>query len=198
MLKVSGRSAIGLFAALVLAASPAIAQITSGAVTGTVADAQGGVIPGATVVLTSETQGTKTAPVVTNAEGSYTVPNVKADMYTVEVSMPSFKTLTRKGIKVSGGDRAAVATLVLGVGGQTETVTVAAESPVIQAASGERSGVIQSVQLANLPSGTNHNFTEFLTLVPGVTGTTKIGGSGQTNYMIDGISAMDTGNNGLM
>src|SRR4030095_226291 len=156
------------------------------------------VIPGATVVLTSETQGTKTAPAVTSAEGTYTVPNGKADSYTVEVSMPSFKTLTRKGVKVSGGDRVAVETLVLQGGGQRETVTVSAESPVIEGACGGRSGVIQSIQLANLPSGTNHNFTEFLTLVPGVTGTTKIGGSGQTNYMIDGISAMDTGNNGLM
>ena len=40
-------------------ATPASAQITTGAVTGTVTDAQGGVMPGATVVLVSETQGTK-------------------------------------------------------------------------------------------------------------------------------------------
>ena len=198
----AGRTRVSLLvvAAITICAIglPASAQITTGSVTGTITDAQGGVIPGATIVLVSETQATKTTPVVTNTEGQYTVPNIKADTYSVEVTMPSFKTLTRKGVKVSGGDRVTVEALVLQVGGQTETVSVQAEAPVIQAASGERSGVIQLVQLANLPSGTGHNFTEFLALVPGVSGTSKIGGSGQSNFMIDGISAMDTGNNGLM
>ena len=46
----------GLVIALLLAATPALAQITTGTVSGTVKDAQGGVIPGATVVLISETQ----------------------------------------------------------------------------------------------------------------------------------------------
>src|SRR6187399_2978683 len=59
--------------------------------------------------------------------------------------------------------------------------------------------MIESAQLANLPiSGGSHNFADFLTFVPGVSGTAKIGGGGQTNYQIDGVSAMDSGNNGLM
>ena len=57
--------------ALLAAASPAVAQITTGNITGTVNDAQGGVIPGATVVLKSETRGTQIAPVVTNEHGRY-------------------------------------------------------------------------------------------------------------------------------
>jgi hypothetical protein len=50
----------GLAAALVAltTALPASAQVTTGMVTGTVKDAQGGVVPGATVVLVSETRGT--------------------------------------------------------------------------------------------------------------------------------------------
>jgi hypothetical protein len=56
--------------------APAAAQITTGTVTGTVRDAQGGVIPGATVVLTSESRGTKLAPVVTNETGNFVIPNV--------------------------------------------------------------------------------------------------------------------------
>ena len=43
--------------ALVAAAGPASAQVNTGTVLGTVKDAQGGVIPGATVVLVSEAQG---------------------------------------------------------------------------------------------------------------------------------------------
>ena len=66
---------------------PAAAQITTGTVTGTVKDAQGGVIPGATVVLTSEARGTKLAPVVTNESGDFVIPNVTADVYTVEITM---------------------------------------------------------------------------------------------------------------
>ena len=80
-----------------LLAAPALAQITTGNVAGTVKDAQGGVVPGATVVLVSETKATKSAPAVTNAEGDYVFPNVTADTYTVEVTMEGFKTLTRKG-----------------------------------------------------------------------------------------------------
>ena len=52
-------------------------------------------------------------------------------------------------------------------------------------------------QLESLPIA-SHDFQQFLALVPGVNGTRRIGGGGQDNYMIDGVSAMDTGNNGLM
>ena len=69
------------FVAIVGIAAPMTAQVTTGSVVGTVTDAQGGVVPGATVVLVSETRGTKMAPVVANATGDYVVPNVRADTY---------------------------------------------------------------------------------------------------------------------
>ena len=88
-----------LAAACVLgAASIASAQITTGTITGTVRDGQGGVIPGATVVLTSDTQGTKSSPVVTNATGDFVFVNLRADTYTIEVTMPSFNTLTQSQV----------------------------------------------------------------------------------------------------
>ncbi len=60
-------------AALSLAAGAArvSAQITTGNVTGTVRDAQGGVVPGATVTLIDEARGTKLAPAVTDGTGKY-------------------------------------------------------------------------------------------------------------------------------
>src|SRR5438105_1608627 len=124
MAKSIKRALAWLIPVLLVGLSPAHAQITTGSVTGVITDSSGGVIPGASVVLVSETQGTKTAPVVTNPEGTYTIPNVKADVYTVEVMMPSFKPLSRKGVRVSGGDRVSVEALALQVGGQTETITV--------------------------------------------------------------------------
>ena len=68
-----GGAALALCALL---AAPALAQITTGNVAGTVKDAQGGVVPGATVVLVSETRGTKSRPAVTNDTGDYVFPNV--------------------------------------------------------------------------------------------------------------------------
>ena len=53
-MKVCGRGMFAALMVLLFAASPVSAQITPGNVTGTVKDAQGGVVPGATVVLISE------------------------------------------------------------------------------------------------------------------------------------------------
>ncbi len=189
--------------ALGTAVLPAAAQITTGTVAGTVKDAQGGVVPGATVVLVSEGKGTRSAPVVTNAQGDYVLANVTADTYTVEVTMEGFKTINRTGIKVSGGDRVAVPAMTLEVGGATETVNVKAEAAMVQAQSGERSFSIATEQVENLPIQ-HSNFTSLTSLTPGVVqggasaGGTRIGGVGQNNIMMDGISAMDTGNNGQM
>src|SRR5437763_5132925 len=120
------RTLIVVGAGLVLASSPAIAQITTGTVSGTVRDAQEAVIPGATVVLVSETRGTKSAPAVTNETGTYVFPNVTPDTYTVEVSLEAFKAVRRTGVAVSGGDRVGVPAMTLEPGAIAETVTVTA------------------------------------------------------------------------
>src|SRR5262245_40595516 len=203
VMKACGRGMFAALMVLLFAASPVSAQITTGNVTGTVKDAQGGVVPGATVVLISEARGTKLAPVTTNEVGGYVIPNVTADTYTVEVSMDGFKTVRRQGIKVSGGDRVGVPALTLEVGGATETVNVTAEAALVQSQSAERSFAISTEQVENLPIS-HGNFINFAQLTPGVqnggasAGATRIGGAGQNNIMMDGISAMDTGNNGQM
>jgi hypothetical protein len=187
---------------------PAAAQITTGTVTGTVKDAQGGVIPGATVVLTSEARGTKLAPVVTNESGDFVIPNVTADVYTVEVTMDSFKTVRRSGVRVSGGDRVGVPAVTLETGAIAETVNVSAEAMLVQSQSAERSFAIDQVQIENLPIA-HGNFANLTAFTPGVIqsgrgadqsgqAASRLGGAGQNNVMMDGISAMDTGNNGQM
>jgi hypothetical protein len=174
------------------------AQITTGTVAGTVKDVQGGRVPGATIILQSESRATRLTPVVTNSEGDFVVPNVTPDTYTVEVSMSGFKTLQRAKVPVSGGDRVALGDLTLEIGGATETVNVTSEAAIIQAQSGERSFTITTTDVQNLPLS-NRNFASVTQLTPGVTGTTtRLGGGGQNNIMMDGISVMDTGNNGQM
>jgi hypothetical protein len=203
MIRILSAVGVGLVAVLLLLPAPALAQITSGTVTGRVLDSTGAVVPGAKVILISETRGTRTAPVITNDTGDYVIPNVAPDQYTIEVTAPSFKTTRRTGIVVTGGDRVGVPPLTLEVGGTVETVTVTAEAPLIQTQSGERSFAIETKQVESLPIG-HGNFTNLIAFTPGVRDGaasqdgSRLGGASQDNIMMDGISAMDTGNNGQM
>jgi hypothetical protein len=133
---------MAVLAAVALSAMPAAAQITTGTVSGTVKDAQGAVIPGAAVTLISETRGTQLSDVFTNDRGDFTFVNVPADKYTIQVSMTGFKTSKQTGISVSPGDRMSTGILIIEVGGLAETVSVKAESPIVQSSSGERSFTI--------------------------------------------------------
>jgi hypothetical protein len=208
MLRRAWISAAIVLIACMLATSAASAQITTGNISGNVRDQQGGVIPSATVVLISEARGTKSAPVITNASGDYVFPNVTADTYTVEVTLDGFKTVRRSGIRVSGGDRIGVPAVVLETGGIAETVNVTAETVMVQSQSAERSFVVETAQIENLPI-TRGNFINVVAFTPGVitgdttggfggAGATRLGGAGQNNIMMDGVSAMDTGSNGQM
>src|ERR1700730_6992779 len=89
-------------------ASSAAAQATA-TVAGTVKDAQGGIIPGATVTLISESRGT-TFETQSGATGDFVVSNIPGDTYTVRVAMDGFKTSERKWLSVSPSDRAGVRT----------------------------------------------------------------------------------------
>ena len=97
MKRITCHVAVGFVAALFLTASSALAQITTGTVTGRVVDSSGGVIASAHVTLISEARGTRSAAVLTNDSGDYVFPNVTADTYTVEVTAPAFKTSAAHG-----------------------------------------------------------------------------------------------------
>jgi hypothetical protein len=193
-----------LVLAVLGASPPAAAQLTTGTLTGTLKDAQGLVIPGATVTLTSEARGTQLPPAYSNAEGDFVFANVPPDTYTIQVTMQGFKTLKRSGLAVSAGDRVGLGTLTIEVGGLTETVTVQSEAPLVQTQSGERSFTVATKAVENLPIA-NRSFVSLTSLAPGVTGTnpTRVGdrsstGGNNSNIMMDGISTMDTGSNSVL
>src|SRR5215203_5035782 len=172
-------------------AFPVSAQVTT-TVLGTVKDQQGGVLPGATVVLISETKGTKSDPFVTNDSGDFVLPSVAPDTYTLQVEMPSFKMLKRSGVAIGGDPRVALGVLTLEVGGKEEIVNVTGEAPLMQAASGERSFTVDSTTVENLPIA-NRNFTNLAILAPGVdiaggVGVSRVGGGGDSNIVMDGVS----------
>jgi hypothetical protein len=189
---------LGALLTVCLVAPPAVAQ-TGGTVAGTIHDSQGGVVPGATIVLISETRGTRGVPAVTNATGNYVLPNITPDTYTVEVTMPGFRTARRTGVPVSSGERVSVGILVIEPGGATETIDVTAEAPLIQAESGERSFTISTTQVENLPLAGTRNYSALAQLSPGVnpggTGGSRLGGTSQNNIVLDGVSNMETGSN---
>src|ERR1035441_9024013 len=95
----------GIVMGFALLSSSAMAQVTTGTVTGRVIDSTSAIVPNARVVLVSEARGTRSAAVLTNNSGDYVIPDITADTYTIEVTAPSFKTLRLPGILVTGGDR---------------------------------------------------------------------------------------------
>ena len=118
------------------------------------------------------------------------------DTYTVRVTVDGFKTLERRNVAVSPGDRVVVGTMTIELGALSETVTVTGEAPLIQAQSGERSSTVTTEAVQNLPIA-NRNFGGLASLTPGVIGTTRIGQPGSTtNFQIDGVSTIDTGAGG--
>src|SRR5687768_16492168 len=102
---------------------------STGSISGQVVDAGGGALPGVTVKATSPAQiGTLTA--VTNEEGTYRFPAVAPGAYRLEFVQTGFRTLVREGIRVALGLNAAV-DVTLPVANVEESITVSAESPVV-------------------------------------------------------------------
>src|SRR5437868_12170664 len=112
-------------AALAIAA-PAAAQSVTGSIGGTVADQQKQVIPGATITITHEATN-ESRSTTSESTGDFQLTNLMPGRYTVKVVLEGFRTLERKNIVLSAGERLAIGTLSLDVGGVGETVVVEAK-----------------------------------------------------------------------
>jgi hypothetical protein len=170
---------------LLLAAAVGVAfaqETTSGSIAGQVVDAQGGVLPGATVTLTSA-QGTKTF--VTDSEGRFFAAFLTPGVYSARVALQGFQPLVRDNITVRLGLRVELP-LTLQVGAISETVQVTATSPVIDTSTSAVGGTLATDDLARLP--VQRTFTDALYLVPGVTGS---GGAGRANPSVSGASGLE-------
>jgi hypothetical protein len=184
------------------------AQTTSASVAGTVKDSQSGALPGATVALTSRTQG-NTLSVVSDDQGRFVFPIVRPDTYTLKVTMQGFKGLQQTNLVVNANDKLALGVLTLEVGGIEENVSVLARVSELQAESGERSFTMENETLQNIANNGRAIFT-FATLVPGVSTALQndqpqveaaslvVNGQrpNSNNMTIDGVANIDTGNNG--
>jgi hypothetical protein len=123
--------------------------ITTGSLTGVVTDAQGGVLPGATVTARHLATGTD-YEASTDTEGRYTILNARVGAYQVKVMMPSFKEEQRE-VSVTLGEQRTM-DFKLQVGGLTETVNVSGQASVIDTARAGTADNVSTHTIENLPT----------------------------------------------
>src|SRR5687767_6362574 len=130
-----------------LAGTPASAQggRTTTSLSGTVTDASGAVIPGATVAVKNNATATE-FHATTNESGSFTVPSVDPGSYTVTVTLMGFKTAVLNDVRINAGTPASVK-VALEVGGLEETVVVEGGSEIIQTQSPAVTSTIDANQI---------------------------------------------------
>src|SRR5262249_32794257 len=156
--------AIGAVLVLVLAVHPASAQnLTTGTVSGIVADQQGGALPGVTVVAVHEPTGTK-YETVSGADGRFIVPNVRVGgPYTVTAMLSGFKDQTQSNVTVGLGEDKAL-DFRLPIATLSETVTVVGQSTFSETRAGTASNVHQET-LESLPT-ISRSLTDFARTSP--------------------------------
>jgi Carboxypeptidase regulatory-like domain/TonB dependent receptor len=143
---------IGLLGTLILLLSmPAAAQDFRGAITGTVTDSTGAVLPGVTITVTNVGTNVETTT-VTDSGGQYQVRYLISGTYSVEGKLEGLKTVIRRGITVRVGDSLKL-DLTMEAGAVSETVVVTASAPLLDTTSAVTGQVIDSVQIQRLPLG---------------------------------------------
>src|SRR6187402_3268273 len=132
---------------------------------GTVTDASGGVLPGATVTITnSNTKDVRTA--VTDDRGGYAFPSLFNGTYEVKVELEGFKGYEAKNIVLSPNDTRGL-DVMLEVGSLTDVITVSTPLEIVQTETGAREGVLRAEQIENL-SVLGRSSLELLRILPGV------------------------------
>jgi len=159
---IASRLALTLLA--VAFALPALAQ-SAGNLRGTVTDETGNVVPNVEIVLTSQST-SFTQKVTSDDRGSFFFAAITPGLYKVEASLEGFKTFQTQDLRVGANDTLAIA-VKLHVGNVVETISVVADSDLIQTSTGAREGLITPEQIESL-SVMNRNPMELVRILPGV------------------------------
>ncbi|MGH9664745.1 MAG: carboxypeptidase regulatory-like domain-containing protein, partial [Bryobacteraceae bacterium] len=145
-----GALPIAAVVALALAgAQTGFSQETRATLSGTVADASASAVAGAQLQLMNAETGVA-YPAVSNQLGQYRFLFVNPGTYRLTVTIAGFRTFVREGIVLSTSEAATI-DVSLQVGTQTETVTVAARAPLLDAEKADRGMVVDQKQLNELP-----------------------------------------------
>jgi hypothetical protein len=172
---------------LALAAPGADAQTLTGSVAGKVKDEQGAVLPGVTVTLTGRTGSQQT---VTDAAGEYRFPGLEPGMYVVAAQLSGFQPTRQENVAVSVGTSATV-DIALKVSGPQESVTVLAESPIVDVKSSATDTKLSQELLANAPI--TRTAIAVLNYAPGINNSSAYGADGDSanSLLIDGVDTRD-------
>ncbi|HEX7360922.1 MAG TPA: TonB-dependent receptor [Bryobacteraceae bacterium] len=190
-----------------------IAWAQQSSITGSVRDTTGAAIPGATVTLTNIQQGF-TRTMKSNASGDYLFAGLPAGNYNVAVTARGFTKYQIRDLVLRVSEKArADANLQLGQV-STEITVAGTNVSQVQTQSGSLSGVLTTRQIHQLVLN-NRNFTQLITLIPGVSNQTgqdegAVGVNGNVGYSvnggrteynnweIDGSNDMDNGSNSTL
>jgi hypothetical protein len=180
------RSSIFIILAAFLAifsSHPLQGQIVGGSINGTVADASGAYVSGATVILRNlETGNQRTLS--TGTDGRYSAPSVPVGKYQITVSKAGFGTQVTTGINLVVGQTLTL-NLALTVGAVEQKVTVEATPQSVNLSTQQVSGLVDERQVKELPLN-GRSYDTLILLNPGVVNYTaqRSGGIGTSNSSV--------------
>jgi hypothetical protein len=188
----SQRALVSLAAAMLCAvAAPSRAQVTTATLYGIVQDGTGGLVSGASVLLTHA--GTSAERRATSDErGEFVFTVLPVGSYTLKIEKPGFKAYARTGLALAAS-QSVRQTHTLEVGALAEEISVEAFSPLVNTVSAEQRETLSSQQVSELPLS-RRNVTNVLRLSSGVDvggGSVRINGQGKSGATItvDGTDA---------
>ncbi len=174
-----------------------------GTILGTVTDPTGAVVSNASITLTNLDTGASTTA-KTAVDGQYVVADLAVGHYTIKATATGFKVSEKTGVVLNVADRLRL-DFQLQVGGQSQTVTVAADAIHLQTDTGEVSDVISAQQVEKLETNGRSIYT-LVNLTPGASSIqpdyqapTPVGGNANVSFngqrMSHNIYLMDGGEN---
>jgi hypothetical protein len=164
-----------LLACTLLTSSLGLAQGvgSSGAITGTVVDASGAVLPKVTVSIVDTETGLK-RDVVTDGTGHYRLTGLAPSTYTVSASMSGFATEVRKSVALAIG-QTIISDFIMRPSPVGTVVEVLSEPPTIETERGSEADRISQQYIADLPID-RRDYLTFTLLAPGVADSTRLAG----------------------
>ncbi len=160
------RWAVCLVVVCMLLVPSAFAQVSTGGIEGTVTDATGAAIPGATVTITAVDTGIS-REITTDNEGRFSASSLNIGNYRVQATMQGFATQTQQGLTLAIG-QVLTANFTMQVGAVSQEVTVnAAAAPQVNITTSETGALVESTQLQNLPLN-GRNAEQLVALAPAV------------------------------
>jgi hypothetical protein len=160
-----GRFKVCLVIAALAALLPATAFAQNGSIAGTVRDAQGGVMPGVLVEVTSPNLIEKVRSTTTDGNGQYRLTNLPVGTYSVTFALEGFNKSQQNNIVLST-DFTAPVNATMTVGQLAETLVVSAEAPAVDVQNARQAVTFEGEALRELPTARNIN--SLLNLTPGI------------------------------